>query len=172
MSFLLKKSFLTIAYGFSKKCFFSTGLKCVPTLSKDSQKFKHLIRIVIKQFFFFIKIIKYDQDEVETLVKDTNMTVESVFVKDIKEYKLDWIYQQGRNFNVEYFSNFQGNNTYEKSLIVYDKFNYEKTIDCQNKLMKLGAKINREITSKKIKEIDIEFPKKFKTSSFYIIFTN
>lgn len=48
--------------------------------------------------------------------------------------------------------------------MVYNKFKYEKTFEYHTALMKLGAQLTREVTSRKIKEIDIIFPEKFENS--------
>jgi hypothetical protein len=100
----------------------------------------------------------------ESLAKDLQKPVDSTFLKDIKENKSDWVYDLSKYF---LFSNqhfFIPDPNYEKNFVVYHKFKYEKKNEYESKLMKLGAEIAREVSGKKITEIDIIFPQKFQNS--------
>ena len=106
----------------------------------------------------------------ENLAKDVQKPLESSFVKDIKENKLDWVYDSSKLF----FSIFSKKKilapNYDKNLLVYEKFKYEKKLEYSSKLMKLGASIAREMSGKKITDFDIVFPQKFVNSNIFFHF--
>ena len=106
----------------------------------------------------------------EKLAKDVQKPMESTFLKDIKENKLDWDYDSGKNysFSPKFIDFFILVPNYDKSLLVYEKFKYEKKSEHGSKLMKLGATIAREMSGKKITDFDIIFPKKFANSNKFI----
>ena len=110
----------------------------------------------------------------ENIAKDVQKPMESTFLKDIKENKLDWVYDSGKiNVFAKIHWLFYLVPNYEKNLLVYEKFKYEKKSEHGSKLMKLGASIAREMSGKKITDFDIIFPKKFANSNkfkFYKVY--